>query len=67
MILKSDRKWLQIHREAALATFYTSPDPKRAWGQKGKGIKDGAGIYKTKCNDKDSMQSKRDKMEISFP
>jgi hypothetical protein len=23
----SDREGLQIHREAAMATFYTSPDP----------------------------------------
>jgi hypothetical protein len=23
----SDREWLQIHREAAMAMFYTSPDP----------------------------------------
>jgi hypothetical protein len=23
----SDREWLQINREAALATFYASPDP----------------------------------------
>jgi hypothetical protein len=23
----SDREWLQIKREAAMATFYTSPDP----------------------------------------
>jgi hypothetical protein len=23
----SDCEWLQIHREAAMAMFYTSPDP----------------------------------------
>jgi hypothetical protein len=23
----SDREWLQINREAAMATFYASPDP----------------------------------------
>ena len=42
----SDREWLQINREAAMATFYASPDPIMGQGKKGKGNKDGAGIYK---------------------
>ena len=44
----SDREWLQINREAAMATFYASPD-QMGLGIKGfKGNKDGAGILKIK-------------------
>ena len=37
----SDREWLQINCEAAMATFYASPDPMGPGDKRAKGIRTG--------------------------